>query len=85
MYGNIILNQEFSHITDEVVERYAKEREKKILDTLYHNIYIYKSSDGLKLIIQSPKGGSDIELNLTQETAKEIQTKLGLRVLDIPF
>lgn len=85
MYENITLNQEFSHITNKVVERYAKEREKKILDTFQHNIYIYKSNDKLKLIIQSPKGDSDIELNLTKETAKEIQTKLGLRVSDVPF
>ena len=85
MYEDITFNQEFNHITDEVVEKYAKEREKKTLDTFQHNIYIYKSNDELKLIIQSPKGDSDIELNLTQETAKEIQTKLGLRVSDVPF
>lgn len=85
MYGNIILNEEFSHITDEVVERYAKERSKKILEAFQHNIYIYKSKDELKLIIQSPKGDSEIELNLTQEKAKEVQRKLGLRVITIPF
>ncbi len=85
MYGNIISNEEFSHITDEVVERYAKERSKKILEAFQRNIYIYKSKDELKLIIQSPKGDSEIELNLTQEKAKEVQRKLGLRVITIPF
>ena len=85
MYGNIILDQEFNHITDEVVERYAKERDRKTLEDLKRIIYIYKSSDELKLIIQLPGESKDIEIDLTEEKVKEVLRKINLRVITIPF
>ena len=85
MYGNIILNQEFSHITDEMVERYAQERDKNLLDNILRYMYISKSKEELKLIIQFPMMDSDIKLDLTQDQSEKLQAKLGLRVITIPF
>lgn len=85
MYGNIILNQEFSHITDEVIEKYAQERDKSLLDSLHRYMYISKSKEELKLIIQFPMMDSDIKLDLTPEQSEKLQIKLGLREITIPF
>lgn len=85
MYGNIILNQEFSHITDEVIEKYAQERDKSLLDSLLRYMYISKSKEELKLIIQFPMMDSDIKLDLTPEQSEKLQIKLGLREITIPF
>lgn len=85
MYGNIILNQEFSHITDEMIEKYAQERDKSLLDSLLRYMYISKSKEELKLIIQFPMMDSDIKLDLTPEQSEKLQIKLGLREITIPF
>ncbi len=85
MYGNIILNQEFSHITDEMIEKYAQDRDKSLLDSLLRYMYISKSKEELNLIIQFPMMDSDIKLDLTQEQSEKLQTKLGLREITIPF
>ena len=85
MYGNIILNQEFSYVTDEMVERYAQERDKSLLDNILRYMYISKSKEELKLIIQFPMMDSDIKLDLTQDQLEKLQVKLGLRVMEIPF
>lgn len=85
MYGNIILNQEFSHITDEMIEKYAQKRDKSLLDSLLRYMYISKSKEELKLIIQFPMMDSDIKLDLTPEQSEKLQIKLGLREITIPF